>query len=224
MSTEMENAKELVERQVRVTQTKNIQVYDDGSNEAAIPGFPYRFKACGDHILVAVDVFKSGYECKECKGKGEMKVKCVCDGSSRPGFKYDQRQVDEYAQTLGPDQADGRALMKCSSCQGDYESQRKVIPCAECGGKGALLHLADQSKALPTTGVIVSLGARVNKGEDVFHVHDRVLFGAFTGVMIPTKAPGVVFKVMREHEVLCTIKGGEDMAVFDFVTIDTDLK
>ena len=75
---------------------------------------------------------------------------------------------------------------------------------------------------MPTTGVILSLGCNIDP-ELGFKLHDRVLFGAYTGVMIPTKAPGVVFKVLRDIEVLCRIKGGEDMAAFDFVTIDKDL-
>ena len=38
--------------------------------------------------------------------------------------------------------------------------------------------------------------------------------------MIPTKAPGVVFKVIRDIEVLLIIEGGEDLAAFDFVQLD----
>ena len=44
----------------------------DGSNSVQFPGFPYHFTALGEQILVTLDQFKSGYECKMCKGKGKV--------------------------------------------------------------------------------------------------------------------------------------------------------
>lgn len=222
MSSQLDNATELVNRNVRATQTKNITVVDNGSNEVSIPGFPYSFRAQGDKILVAVDVFKSGYECRSCKGSGTIKISCSCDGSSRPGFKYNQAQVDEFVKSLGVAGADARAMMKCQECKGDYLNMRKTEVCSACQGKKSLLELPDTAKSLPTTGVIVSMGPLVDPRLG-FKNHDRVLFGGFVGVMIPTKAPGVVFKVMRDIEILCTILGGEDLASFDFVSIDDKL-
>ncbi len=210
--SELENAKELVEREVIATQTRNTIVINDGTNRASIPGFPYAFEAKGDKVLVSVDIYKTGYECTECKGTGRIKSSCLCDfgGIARPGFKYHNPESPTQEMTL------------CPQCGGDYLSKRIDIECPKCKGKPHLLHIPDTAKSLPTTGVIVSLGNNVTP-ELGLKIQDRVLFGAYTGVMIPTKAPGVVFKVLRDIEILCVIYGGEDMAAFDFVTIDKEL-
>lgn len=47
----------------------------DKSNKVSFPGFPYLFEALNEKILVVLDQFKSGYECKTCKGKGKVAVK-----------------------------------------------------------------------------------------------------------------------------------------------------
>jgi hypothetical protein len=211
----IEDAKELVERQVIATQTLNTVIVNDGSNVASIPGYPYEFEAKGDMVLVSVDIFKTGYECKECKGAGRIKSRCACEETDHPGLKYSLSDLFEFQ----PDIAKARAEMKCPTCKGNFQAMRVDAVCPLCNGKATLLHIPDASKILPTTGVILSLGPLVNK-ELGLKIHDRVLFGAFVGVMIPTKAPGVVFKVIRGHEILCTIRGGEQMAAFDFITID----
>jgi len=214
MSKEIENARELVEREVIATQTKNTIVLEDGSNKASIPGYPYAFLAHWDKVLVSVDIFKSGYECRECKGVGRIKSHCSCEDTDRPGYKYTKSQLAEFSSAFGSEVSAGRAEIVCSNCAGFYHNHRIDITCPECKGKKSLLEIPDTSKVLPTTGVIVS------RGEDVrscFKLGDRVLFGAYTGIMIPTKAPGICFKVLRDIELLCTIEGGEDMAAFDFV-------
>jgi hypothetical protein len=210
------------DRAMYATKMSSVLVTEDGTNEASIPGFPYKFRAEGDKILVSVDIFKSGYECKECNGKGTVSTKCSCDevGRTRPGFKYTQEQVDEFDATISHGVAVTRADMACPSCGGGYLDYRKEITCSGCNGKGALLHLADESKTLPTTGVIVSVGEHANP---TFKNGMRVLFGCYTGVMIPTKAPGIVFKVLRDIEVLCTIRGGDNLAAFDFLVVDKEL-
>src|SRR6266567_4619718 len=192
--SQLEAGKELVERQVLATQTKNTIVINDGSNEVSIPGFPYIFIAKGDKILVSVDVFKSGYECKECLGKGRIQDNCICESSDRPGFKYDSQGL-----AIEPER---RKEMFCAFCGGDYLSKRIDKVCPSCEGKGALIYIPDQSKVLPTTGVVVSLGEKVDKALGI-KLHDRVLFSAYVGQMVPTRAPGVVFKIIRDIEILC---------------------
>lgn len=44
----------------------------DGSNTVEFPGFPYKFTALGEKILVSLDQYRSGYECVRCKGKGKI--------------------------------------------------------------------------------------------------------------------------------------------------------
>src|SRR4249920_266752 len=47
----------------------------DGSNTVSFPGFPYKFTALGEKVLISLDQFKSGYECKTCKGVGYIAEK-----------------------------------------------------------------------------------------------------------------------------------------------------
>lgn len=218
----LEGAKELVEREaVRTTKMNQVVVTSDGTNEAVIPGFPYRFKAQGDKILVAVDIFKSGFECKACAGTGKISWHCKCEDTDRPGFRYTLLQLEEVSASLGADMSQARKTIPCADCHGDFLGARRNSTCDICKGKGASIYIPDISKNLPTTGVIVSVGAEVRNPE--LSNNTRVLFGAYTGTMIPTKAVGVAFKVLRDIEVLCVIKGGEDLAAFDFVVTDKDL-
>jgi co-chaperonin GroES (HSP10) len=219
MPSETEKGKELVERQLYATQTANTVVVQDGSNKVSIPGFPYIFSAKWDNILVSVDIYKSGYECKECKGSGSIKQHCSCENHDRPGYKYSNQVLDDLGFS-DSNLALARKEIKCPECNGNYISHRVDAPCAACGGKGALIYIPDQSKVLPTTGVIVSVGSSANPE---FKCGMRVLFGAYTGVMVPTKAPGIAFKVIRDIQILCEIEGGEDMAAFDFVVPDKEL-
>lgn len=71
-----EAAVEVFNRVDAENQLKSAQeIILDDSNEVAFPGYPYTFEALHEKILVAIDIFKSGYECKECKGKGKVEVK-----------------------------------------------------------------------------------------------------------------------------------------------------
>jgi co-chaperonin GroES (HSP10) len=71
--------------------SKNAQeIVLDGSNKVSFPGFPYIFTALGEKILVTLDQFKSGYECKTCRGQGKVISKITknlvlcpsCEGKS----------------------------------------------------------------------------------------------------------------------------------------------
>jgi hypothetical protein len=143
----------------------------DDSNEVSFPGYPYTFEALHEKILVSIDIFKTGYECRTCKGKGELEAK------------------------------EGREAVK--------------TPCPTCNGRGATLFIPENSKNLPTTGVVVSMGKVAQEKAD-YKIGDRILFGAYAGTMIPTKA-GLMFKYMDWYLAVTKIRGAEDMAAFDFI-------
>ena len=168
----------LLRTQAENSKTLTAVVKDD-SNEASFPGFPYRIKARGSSIIVNVDIFKSGYECKSCKGSGQVVV-----------------QVASLV-TRGV--------------------ENKLIECEDCKGKGALLHLADESKNLPSTGVVVSIGADVVATD--INLYDRVIFGPFSGRFLPISKAGVMLKIMDQREATGIVYGGEDLAAFDFIDI-----
>lgn len=87
-------------------------VQRDESNYASFPGFPYKIKARGESIIVVVDLFKSGYECKTCKGTGKIPMKRV--DLAKGGL------VDSY--------------ITCSTCNGKtgmlvLPDEAKSLPC-----------------------------------------------------------------------------------------------
>jgi co-chaperonin GroES (HSP10) len=85
----------------------------------------------GDNIIILEDQYKSGYECKDCRGLGERELKCLkCDG-------YDK---------------------ECGRCDG---KGFRVERCKLCNGKGVSIEIPDDAKARPTSGTIVAIGPEV---------------------------------------------------------------
>ena len=69
-------AVEIMQRVKEEDDAKSMQeITLDGTNKVSFPGYPYTFRALTEKILVSIDIFKSGYECRECKGKGKIEVK-----------------------------------------------------------------------------------------------------------------------------------------------------
>jgi co-chaperonin GroES (HSP10) len=193
----------------------------DDSNEVSFPGFSYKFEASIEKIIVSIDVFKSGYECKVCKGKKKIEVLCSCEAGGHAGLAYGDEEIKAIKESLGNDVADARKTLSCRICSGDYVSKRHTDICTACKGKGAMLILPDDSKNLPTTGVVVSIGSQVPMDKINYKVGSRVLFGPYSGSMIPTKA-GLMMKIMDWNSVMCRIKGAEDLAAFDFILQEGD--
>lgn len=194
----------------------------DGSNKVSFPGYPYLFEALNEKILVSIDIFKSGYECKACMGKKRIKYECSCTKGPDPrvGFRFNVDQLNAIQESLGEGVADARKEQPCPECGGDPASVRRDEPCDVCKGRGALLVLPDSSKNLPTTGVVVSMGKKAQSEAD-FKIGDRVLFGPYSGSMIPTKA-GLMFKQLDWNNVWCKIEGADEMASFDFIIQDSN--
>lgn len=212
-------AKGIVDLQKRVDKEKRetslSEITLDKSNKVSFPGFPYLFEALDETIIVSIDLFRSGFECKTCKGTGWISVRCNCEETDRPGYRYTQEQLDHIHDTLGDEVTHAREQVTCPTCHGEFENLRAEKECVDCKGKGATLVLPETSKQLPTTGVIVSMGQNVPQ-DCGFKRGDRILFGAYAGQMIPTKG-GAAFKMMDYTAAKVRIEGGEDLASFDFV-------
>jgi len=217
-----EGAVEVLERTEKEKEdlsTQELQL--DGSNKIRFPGYPYIFEALGEKIIVSIDVFKSGYECKVCKGKKRTKSVCDCERNEHPGKRYSAAELQSIRETLGDNIADARAAQACSVCEGDYIAFRHDSICPSCKGIGAVLVLPETSKNLPTTGVVVSMGSQCNKEKLGYGIGDRILFGPYAGSMIPTKA-GILFKILDAANAWCVIEGAEEMGQFDFILQDSE--
>ena len=190
---------------------------DPEDNTVQVPGYPYILESLGDKVLLAMDRYLSGYECKTCKGVGRIKSQCACESTDRPGFKYDTATMENFDD---PNIIEARSTMVCTKCFGHYLSKRKDDPCPDCLGKGGLLVVPESSKTLPTTGVVVSVGPDVKDKRIKPGV--RLLTGAYVGTMVPIKGGVLRFKCIREHESQLMISGGEELAAFDFIEVEAD--
>jgi len=175
-SVEVKNAKT---QTVHMNHGHSIEI-DPENNEVQVPGHPYIMEAMGDKIILAVDRYLSGYECKECKGAKVISKKK--EFIPKTGWTYTEET------------------------------------CPTCNGKGGLLVIPETSKTLPTTGVVVSIGPDVTD-KSLKRGH-RVLTGAYVGTMIPIRGGELRFKCVREHEVQLRIRGGEELAAFDFIEVE----
>lgn len=213
LNIEVAQAMERRDKELRAASAQEIKL--DNTNKVSFPGFPYTFEALGEKILISIDVFKSGYECKVCGGTGRLKHECECVTCGHPGKKYSTEQIEDIRKDLGDSVADARAVMVCPECGGEPASAARDEECAACHGRGAMLVLPEASKNLPTTGVVVSMG-NIAKERASFTIGDRILFGAYAGQMIPTKV-GLMFKYMDWNLGALKIEGAEAMAAFDFI-------
>jgi len=215
-------ALELMERQASKEEAQSAtELVLDNSNKIKFPGYPYIFEAEGKKIIVSIDIFKSGYECRVCKGKRKIETQCSCEYAEHPGMRYSDNEIATIRHELGSTVADARASLLCPDCKGDYVSQRKTEVCSSCKGIGAVLVLPDSSKNLPTTGVVVSIGNLVKPEKITYAIGSRVLFGPYAGQMIPTKA-GLLFKILDWNNVWATIEGANELGQFDFVLQDKE--
>lgn len=138
-------------------------------------------EAVEDKIIIMLDPFKTGYECKTCDGTGyELPCSCVSG-------------VDRF-------------LQACKKCGGDPNAFAGK-ECRDCNGIGSLILVPESAKSLPTSGRIVSMGPGCKKGADgqyITKVGQRYLFGIHVGYFLPFKG-NILLRCMREHEVLCRV-------------------
>lgn len=151
-------------------------------------------EAVEDKIVIQLDPFKSGYECKSCNGTG-IGLPCVeCSGTGK-----------------------NRHGSPCKVCEGDPKKFEGKT-CVACKGQGTSIVIPETAKSLPTSGRIVSAGPECKKRI----IGERVLFGAHTGYFLPFKG-NIKLRIMREHEIMCLIHGvDKDIAMGDFMVLEED--
>jgi len=151
-------------------------------------------EAIEDKILILIDKFKSGYECKDCNETG-IYAACPCSIRGEFGIKEN-----------------GKACSFKDACT------RQIIgnTCLTCKGTGTTLALPENARAIPTSGVIVSLGPLATKRK----LGERVLFGAHTGYYLPFKGTAKI-RCMRQDEPLCLIHAIDNTQTLgDFIQIE----
>jgi hypothetical protein len=114
-------------------------------------------EAVEDKIIIMLDPFKTGFECKVCDGTGvERRCDCVTG-------------LDRFQQA-------------CKKCGGNPDAFVGK-ECRLCKGIGSSLVIPESAKSLPTSGRIVSKGPDCTK----VHIGERYLFGVHVGYFLPFK-------------------------------------
>jgi hypothetical protein len=156
-------------------------------------------EAHADRLVVIQDEFRSGYECKTCRGRD---IRKLSDGFT----------------------AQVRSVVPCDSCKGTGESRLVLVPgarcshcegkgfvvCPDCGGTGGVVAFAQDSERRPTTGTIASRGSEATK----FERGESVIYPSFSGhafdltaTDIHGKEVTVTIVILRESEVLARVRG-----------------
>lgn len=200
---------------VELVQENTQEIVLDGSNKVSFPGFPYFFTALNEKVLVSLDQFKSGYECRKCKGEGKIVKSCDCTLTDRPGKQYTTTQLADIREALGQAIEEVRKDKNCPTCGGDPKSVAEVITCPECNGKSALLIIPDTAKLIASSGVVVSMGNVAREKAD-YKIGDRILFSQHAGSLIPTKS-GICFKQMDWYQAWVKVDGADELSAFDFI-------
>jgi co-chaperonin GroES (HSP10) len=199
MSDYRDNLAELVGRHDKELREKYSHEYkiDEENNTVLVVGGKIALRAIEDKIIILLDKFRSGYECKMCAGTGQgTRCRDCKNGVNSRGFT-------------------------CKVCEGNPDRWLGKA-CPECKGKGSSIVIPDSAKALPTSGIIVSVGPDCKKRR----LGQRVVFGAHVGFFLPFKG-NVRLRMMREYEPLCELflldiaEGDEQEKVLgDFLQVD----
>lgn len=169
-----------------VLNTENRHTY------AMIRGTNLGFFPILDRLIIEEDTFRTGYECKQCDGIGE--ILCTeCAGTK----KLAKRIFDSETGQFFVDHNSSQAL-ECTNC--DISG---YIICPNCNGKGASIVIPEMSMRRPTTGIVRAIGDAVK----LFAIGDHVMYGNHAGHLLDFRKKKVVIKILREDEILCLISG-----------------
>lgn len=137
--------------------------------------------AMHDRVIVLEDEFKSGYGCPRCNPSGTdpggvTYVGCpACNATGKHPIV---------------------AHARCNECMGS-----KKVVCPDCGGKGGLLVVAQETGRRPSSGTIVSAGSECK----YLKVGDAVLFSNHAGYVVDLGEKAL--RILHEPEILAGIEG-----------------
>jgi co-chaperonin GroES (HSP10) len=155
-------------------------------------------EAVENKILILIDKFKSGTECKDCNETG-IYIGCECERAGRYGVKEN-----------------GKKCHYKDAC----DSQTVGSTCKSCRGTGSTIIVPENARAIPTSGIIVSIGPKCTTRA----IGERVLFGAHTGYYLPFKGKAKI-RCMREDEILCKLLAVDStVSLGDFIQIEDSIE
>lgn len=196
-------AKGIIDRvsKERTETRKKGEIVHDGYNVVSLTDLGLKLESVEDKIIVMMDQYKTGYECKQCDGAGFI------------------TEVSVVA-------AIGERRVTCPACSGKghiliVPESSKSLPTS-----GVVLSIGEKTRAnkerfwfnklLIKLKLKKYIPAKVTLGA-------RVIFSPHVGTLIPFKG-NITLKIMREHEPLAVMYGADVRAVKDFMEFDTDFR
>jgi hypothetical protein len=175
-----------------------LEVSTDIKNVIFVVAGKLGLEAIENKILILIDKFRSGYECKACNETG-IYSGCECAQAGRYG-----------------ENSTGKKCHYKDAC----DKQVIGTTCLSCKGTGSTIVMPENARAIPTSGVIVSIGPKCTTRQ----IGERVLFGAHTGYYLPFKGNAKI-RAMREDEPLCLIYSVTNNEVLgDFLQVEDSLE
>jgi co-chaperonin GroES (HSP10) len=182
----------------------------DSDNAVELVELGIQLEAVEDKIIVMMDSYKSGYECKECGGTGKVKSTVVkgaerdCEACNGKGATLVVPEISRRLPTLGTVMSVGEKTNWAKFLSGewldDQIDREALLSCAP--------QLSDRKKSIEKR-IKIRPGA-------------KVLFQPHVGTMIPFKG-NIRLKIMREHEPLAVIYG-TDIDARQFMDFDIPLE
>ena len=176
------------------------EVNIDKDNAVELVELGIQLEAVEDKIIVMMDSYKSGYECKDCGGTGKVKSIVVegaerdCEACNGKGATLVIPEISKSLPTLGT-----------VLSMGEKTRWRRRI---EAGWWQKFLWWLSNDSVYRRNNIKVRNGA-------------KVLFQPHVGTMIPFKG-NIRLKIMREHEPLAVIYG-TDIDARQFMDFDIPL-
>lgn len=154
--------------------------------------------AIGDKIMILVDEYKTGYECKLCGGSGRIKSTIVAEATSQ-----------------------------CPDCNGKGAILVVPENARSMPSTGVIVSMGPKTEYMDLKFRFAqAVSAKDNDWMDILKVSmdqcvvkigTRVCFGVHVGTKIPIKG-NIKLTIMREHEPLCRIFGSNiaDKEILDY--------
>jgi len=191
------------------------EVNIDKDNAVELVELGIQLEAVEDKIIVMMDSYKSGYECKECGGTGKVKSTFVegaereCEACNGKGATLVIPEISKSLPTLGTVMSVGEKTRWAQHLK-SKENPEMALLALQNGVQGRDISMEDLKKTLD----LQEKQIKIRPGA-------KVLFQPHVGTMIPFKG-NIRLKIMREHEPLAVIYG-TDIDARQFMDFDIPL-
>lgn len=191
-----------------------MEIVQDDLNVIELVDLQIAMQAIENKIIVKVDQYKSGYECKTCSGTGKIKS-TVVEGSMRDCTDCEGKgatlHIPQNAQSLP---STGVIMSMGPACQSQMIKKELAFAKAkraECSGTSDWDFWNEDVK-----------DKEEQFKECLLHVGTRIVFGTHTGTKIPLRGE-IKLTIMTEKEPLCVLFGTniEDRAILDYTVENT---